>query len=117
MAALSRTLVDGQASRRHIASVPGRGYCFVARRSRVGEGLSVAASACAATDGPTHNLPMLRTRTIGPAKIDTSLVSYLLRWRPITLVGQAKTTVGLVAAEVLRSARYRYRRCKESLRC
>ena len=115
MAALNRTLVDDQAGRRDIPSVAGRSDRFVAKRSRVGEALSVAASACAATDEPTHNLPMLHTRAIGRAKIAASLVSYRPRWRSITLVVQAKTTVGLVAAEVLRSARYR--RCKESLRC
>jgi hypothetical protein len=115
MAALNRTLVDDQAGRRDIPSVAGRSDRFVAKRSRVGEALSVAASACAATDEPTHNLPMLHTRAIGRAEIATSLVPYRPRWRSITLVVQAKTTVGLVAAEVLRSARYR--RCKESLRC
>ena len=115
MAALNRTLVDDQAGRRNIPSVAGCSNRFVAKRSRVGEALSVAASACAATDEPTHNLPMLHTSAIGRAEIATSLVSYLPRWRSIMLVVQAKTTVGLVAAEVLRSARYR--RCKESLRC
>jgi len=115
MAELGRTLVDAQTGRRYIASVPRRGYRFVARRSRVGEALSVAASACAAADEPTRNLPMLHTSAIGRAKIAESLVSYLPRWCSITLVVQAKTTVGLVAAEVLRSARYRC--CKESLRC
>jgi hypothetical protein len=115
MAARGRTLVDDQAGRRHIASVPGRGYCFVARRSRVGEALSVAASACAATDEPTHNLPMLHTKAIARAKIAASLVSYRPRWRTIRLVGQAKTTAALATAEALRASRWRRR--EESLRC
>jgi hypothetical protein len=115
MAALSGTLVDDQAGRRYVASVPGRGNRFVAKRSRVGEALSVAASACAATDEPTHNLPMLHTRAIGRAKIATSLGSYLLRGRSITLIGRAKITVALATAEALRASGWRH--CEESHRC
>jgi hypothetical protein len=115
MAALNRTLVDDQAGRRYISSVAGRSDLFVAKRSRVGEALSVAASACAATDEPMHNLPMLHTRSIGRAKIAASLVSYLLRWRSITLAGQARTTAALATAEALRASRWRRR--EESLRC
>jgi hypothetical protein len=60
-------------------------------------------------------LPMLRTRAIGRGKIATSLVSYLLRWRSVTLVGQGKTTVALATAEARRAPGWRRR--KESLRC
>jgi hypothetical protein len=115
MAALGGTLVDDQAGRRFIASVLGRGYRFVARRSCVGDALSVAASACAAADEPMHNLPMLRTRAIGRARIATSLASYLLRRGSITLLVQGKTAADLATAEALRVSDWRRR--EESIRC
>jgi hypothetical protein len=118
MAALRRTLVDDQAGNPYIASVPRWGYGFVATRSRVEEALPVAASAAAAREEPTHNLPMPATRTMGRAKIIASLVSYLPRWRSITLVGPrdiGKTTVALAVVETLRAVHSR--RCEESLRC
>jgi hypothetical protein len=115
MAALGCTLVDNEAGSRYIASVPERGRRFVVIRSHFEEALSVAASACAATGEPTHNLPMLRTKAIGHANSVASLVSYLLRWCSITLVGPAKTTVALATAEALPASGWR--RCKESLPC
>jgi hypothetical protein len=60
-------------------------------------------------------LPMLRMKAIGRAKVATSLVSYLLHWRFITLLRQGKTTVALVTAEALLASGWR--RHEESLRC
>ena len=100
-------------TKREIAiSLPFR---FVATRSRADVALPSPASA---VEKPIHNLPTLPTRTIGPAKIVTSLISCLLRWRFSTFVATGdigKTTVALARAVTPRAERCR--RCNESLRC
>jgi hypothetical protein len=114
MAALVRTRVDDQGAV-VIVSLPAGGCRFVARRPRVREALSVAASACGATDVSTHELPIRRTRAIGRGKIAVSLLAHLLRCRSITLVGHAKPTFALAPVDALHASGWRCR--EESHQC
>jgi DNA-binding winged helix-turn-helix (wHTH) protein len=102
MAALRRALGDGQAGKRFVATIPGRGYRFVAPLSPL-EAPQPGPSQ-AAGDEQKHNLPALQTRMVGRAEIVASLLAALSQWRLITLVGPGgigKTTVALAVADEL----------------
>jgi predicted ATPase/DNA-binding winged helix-turn-helix (wHTH) protein len=102
MAALRRALGDGQAGKRFVATIPGRGYRFVAPLSPI-EAPQPGPSP-AAGDEQKHNLPALQTRMVGRAEIVASLLAALSQWRLITLVGPGgigKTTVALAVADEL----------------
>src|SRR5215475_10416019 len=82
IAALRRALGDGQAGRRYVANIPGRGYRFVA---------PVALSAQQQLEAPplspatrTHDLPAPPARMLGRGDIVDSLVSQLPQRRFIT---------------------------------
>jgi predicted ATPase/DNA-binding winged helix-turn-helix (wHTH) protein len=108
IAALRRVLGEGQAGNRFIATIPGRGYRFVAPVSAI-EGLPPSEgphprTSTAAVEALKHNLPALQTRTVGRAETITALVAALSQWRLTTLVGPGgigKTTVALAVAEAL----------------
>ena len=100
MSALRRALGDGHGGHRYIATVPGRGYSFVApvRREEPSQTplLPTAASA------PTHNLPFAASRMIGREESEAAVVSQLSQQRLVTIVGPGgigKTTVALAVAE------------------
>src|SRR6266403_545406 len=100
ISALRRALGDGQGGRRYIATIPGRGYNFVApvRFEKPAEA-SLAATIASAT---AHNLPLAATRMIGREEIAATLVSRLSRERLLTIVGAGgigKTTLALAVAE------------------
>src|SRR6267154_6510695 len=63
VSALRRALGDGQGGHRYIATVPGRGYNFVAPL-RAEKPLQ-ASPVAPAVPAPTHNLPFAVTRIIG----------------------------------------------------
>jgi predicted ATPase/DNA-binding winged helix-turn-helix (wHTH) protein len=102
IATLRRTLGDGQPGRRYVATVPGRGYRFVAP-------VEVSPSAKPRLDRSVktdraHNLPASQPRPIGRADTINALLSELPRRRFITIVGPGgigKTTVALGLAEAL----------------
>jgi predicted ATPase/DNA-binding winged helix-turn-helix (wHTH) protein len=100
MAALRRTLGDGQAGNRFIATTPGRGYTFVGKLSSVeAQGPDQAVSLM---DGHTHNLPVLPTRMVGRSANVESVGNKLREWRFVTLLGAGgvgKTTLALAVAE------------------
>jgi predicted ATPase/DNA-binding winged helix-turn-helix (wHTH) protein len=100
IAALRRALGDGQSGNRYLATVPGRGYCFVGPVS-----LSDAAQTPSPNDGgPTYNLPVPLTRMVGRSKSVRELVARLPGQRFITIVGPGgigKTTVALAVADAL----------------
>src|SRR6266852_1436991 len=77
VSALRRTLGDGQGGRRYIATVPGRGYNFVApvRFEKPPQAPPTATIALAAA----HNLPFAATRMIGREHAVATLVSRLSR--------------------------------------
>src|SRR5882762_11243045 len=100
VSALRRVLGDGQGGRRYIATIPGRGYNFVApvRFEKPAEASPAATIALAAA----HNLPLAATRMIGREEVVATLVSRLSRERVLTIVGPGgigKTTVALAVAE------------------
>src|SRR6266550_3116600 len=100
ISALRRALGDGQGGRRYIATIPGRGYNFVApvRFEKPAEA-SPAATIASAT---AHNLPLAATRMIGRDESVTTLVSRLSRQRLVTILGPGgigKTTLALAVAE------------------
>jgi len=100
VSALRRALGDGQGGRRYIATIPGRGYNFVApvRFEKPAQAPPPATIALAAA----HNLPLAATRMIGRKEAVAALVSRLPRERLLTIVGPGgigKTTVALAVAE------------------
>src|SRR5271170_4052904 len=102
VSALRRALGDGQGGRRFVATVPGRGYNFVAPIG-VAE-LPQAAMPSAITHAGAHNLPHALTRMIGREEAAAALVSRLASERLVTIVGPGgigKTTVALAVAERL----------------
>src|SRR5215470_9891260 len=103
MAALRRALGDGQSGNRYIATVPGRGYRFVAPVSIL--------SASRPSEPPhrapdiSHNLPVSLTRIVGRSNIVAALAEQLPARRFVTIAGpggMGKTTVALAVAEELR---------------
>ncbi|MCF5076292.1 AAA family ATPase [Pseudomonas syringae] len=100
MAALRKALGDGQAGQRYIVTVAQRGYSFVAPLSI--EPMTLPTPG--ATQRPSHNLPLRRTRMLGRQALIDSLVQHLPEQRFITLTGAGgigKTTVALRVAELL----------------
>ena len=102
VSALRRALGDGQDGRRFVATIPGRGYNFVAPIRVAGP--PRMATPDAPRHGGAHNLPHAATRTIGREDAIAALVSQLSRARLVTIVGPGgvgKTTVALAVAERL----------------
>jgi predicted ATPase/DNA-binding winged helix-turn-helix (wHTH) protein len=100
VSALRRALGDGQGGRRYIATIPGRGYNFVApvRFEKSPQAPLPATIAAVAA----HNLPLAATRMIGREEAVATLVSRISRERLLTIVGPGgigKTTVALAVAE------------------
>ncbi|WP_061953704.1 ATP-binding protein [Cupriavidus pauculus] len=100
LSALRKLLGDGQGGTRFIASVAGRGYCFVAPVTRQPPATTSAhATPHAAT---SHNLPARVTRMIGRDDLVAALAQSLPEWRLLTLCGaggMGKTTIALALAE------------------
>ena len=101
VAALRRALGDGQAAAHYIATVPGRGYSFVAAVAAIPE----------ATTAPARQVPPQDTRRlariahiVGRDDVIDSIVTQMPQRRFTTIVGPGgigKTTVALAAAEQL----------------
>ena len=93
VAALRRALGDGEAGVRLIATVPGRGYCFVGSDER---------PALQPLHAPSpHGLPSPPSRVVGREGVVEDLADRLARQHFVTLVGAGgigKTTVALMAA-------------------
>src|SRR5262245_3003716 len=107
MAALRRALGDGRAGSRYVATVPGRGYRFVAPVSPLAE--PQPAPRQTAPQALTHNLPVSLTRMVGRDAVVDALAAQLPQRRFITVAGPGgigKTTVALAVADEL-SAAYR----------
>jgi len=100
IAALRKALGDGQAGNRYVATIPGRGYRFVAPISLL-ETPTVRPPAALES---AHNLPALLTRLVGRTQIVETLVGQLQERRFITVVGPGgvgKTAVALAVAHEL----------------
>src|ERR1700722_8395827 len=84
VSALRRALGDGQGGRRFVATVPGRGYNFVAPISVLE--LPQAATPAATMHVGAHNLPYAATRMIGREEAMAALASRLSSERIATIV-------------------------------
>jgi predicted ATPase/DNA-binding winged helix-turn-helix (wHTH) protein len=105
ISALRRALGAGQAGRRYIVTVPGRGYNFVAPVSV--EEPSRAPLLPTSAQLARHNLPFVVTRIIGRDEIVAALVLRLSRQRLLTIVGPGgigKTTVAVAVADAMRGS-------------
>ena len=103
IAALRRTLRDGQNGNRYVLNIPGRGYRFVAPVSLV------VPEEIAAPTSSNHCLPAPPKRMLGRDEIVHSICGKLGERRFITVVGPGgigKTTVALAAANRI-AASYR----------
>ena len=102
MASLRKALGDGQDGARYIATLAGRGYCFVAPLSRSSEpGRPVAPDAA---DLPRTNLPGRLVRMVGRADSVLMLSTQLAASRFVTVVGAGgvgKTTVAVAVGHDL----------------
>jgi predicted ATPase/DNA-binding winged helix-turn-helix (wHTH) protein len=101
MAGLRKALGDGQAGLRYVATIPGRGYQFVASVTSGTSERSPPASAKLATPG---NLPVQLTQLVGRADSILVVCGRLRQRRLITIVGPGgigKTSFTLAIADRL----------------
>jgi predicted ATPase/DNA-binding winged helix-turn-helix (wHTH) protein len=97
---LRRALGDGQAGRRYIVNVAGRGYCFVAPVLRVGEQSAASEGGC----GSSPPLPVNLGEILGREQTLADIESMLAVKRFVSIVGGGgvgKTTVAVAVAHVL----------------
>jgi predicted ATPase/DNA-binding winged helix-turn-helix (wHTH) protein len=103
IAALRRALRDGRDGNRYVATIAGRGYCFVADVSQSDIPAETLPPAASAQPAP-HSLPAPLTPIVGRADTVASLAAQLPARRFVTMVGPGgigKTTVALaVGAQV-----------------
>jgi predicted ATPase/DNA-binding winged helix-turn-helix (wHTH) protein len=100
VAAVRKALGDGREGNRFIASIPGRGYRFVAPVTREPRQEGPAPP----PNQPAHsgNLPALLTHVVGRDEVIATVVSRCSQHRLLTIVGPGgigKTTVAIAAAE------------------
>lgn len=103
---LRKALGDGQGGARYIATLPGRGYCFVAPVLRSASPAEGAATAGASFTGATF-LPGRLARMVGREDDAQAVSAQLLKSRFVTIVGPGgvgKTTVAATIAHDLLEA-------------
>ena len=102
IASLRKTLGDGEEGSRYIATIAGRGYCFVAPISRLAPPDKAAASRLATFTSPA--LPARLTRMVGRVEEIGEIAARLADFRFVTIVGAGgvgKTTVAVAVAHSL----------------
>jgi predicted ATPase/DNA-binding winged helix-turn-helix (wHTH) protein len=102
MTYLRKALGDGKAGARYIATLPGRGYCFVAPVSRPDSQLDN--TPVAASKFPHANLPSRLSRVVGRDEDVLKLAAQLNASRFVTIVGAGgvgKTTVAIAVGHHL----------------
>jgi predicted ATPase/DNA-binding winged helix-turn-helix (wHTH) protein len=101
ISALRRALGDGQASRRFITNIPGRGYCFVAPIKEATDAVTLQTLPGVPSSSA---LPHVLTRTVGTIELVKAIAAELPHRRFVTLVGSGgigKTTIALSVAEAI----------------
>ncbi|HKG75794.1 MAG TPA: winged helix-turn-helix domain-containing protein [Aestuariivirgaceae bacterium] len=104
VAALRKALGDRKDGARYVATLPARGYCFVAPISLLSSDVNGAPFSAIV---PNPNLPARLTRMIGRADTMLDLISELHKFRFVTIVGPGgvgKTTVAVSMGHDLRDA-------------
>lgn len=112
IAGLRKALGDGQDGMRYIATVAGRGYCFVAHVERSTElPLPLASTPLPVVSPPrpasTHRLPARLTRMVGRSDAVEAVSMMLTTRRFVSVVapgGMGKTTVAVSVAHALLEA-------------
>ncbi|WP_119271181.1 ATP-binding protein [Taklimakanibacter deserti] len=102
VAAIRRALGDGQAGKRYIANVPGRGYQFLAQVERAAG--QPAAGQPSPASGAGQGLPLSLARIVGRDDTVRLIAARLVQSRFITIVGPGgigKTTVALAVVDAL----------------
>ncbi|MET0430111.1 MAG: winged helix-turn-helix domain-containing protein, partial [Microvirga sp.] len=102
VANLRKALGDGRNGARYIATLAGRGYCFVAPVSRAG--VQDAIGRDVAVNRPQANLPGRLVRMVGRSGDTTALSARLASTRFVTIIGaggMGKTTVAVAVAHDL----------------
>jgi predicted ATPase/DNA-binding winged helix-turn-helix (wHTH) protein len=102
MTYLRKALGDGQDGARYIATLPGRGYCFVAPASRASSPRNDVSVATA--NFPHANLPSRLSRMVGRDEDVLKLSAQLNASRFVTIVGAGgvgKTTVAIAVGHHL----------------
>jgi predicted ATPase/DNA-binding winged helix-turn-helix (wHTH) protein len=105
IAALRKALGDGEHGARYIATVAGRGYCFVAPLARSGD--RGRESAEVVPRFPYANLPSRLIRMVGRVNDVAKLAAQLTSERLVTIVGAGgvgKTTVAVAVAHEVTEA-------------
>ena len=105
IAALRKALGDGEHGARYIATVAGRGYCFVAPLARSGD--RGRESAEVVPHFPYANLPSRLIRMVGRVNDVPKLAAQLTSERLVTIVGAGgvgKTTVAVAVAHEVTEA-------------
>jgi predicted ATPase/DNA-binding winged helix-turn-helix (wHTH) protein len=100
MAIIRKALRDGEAGVRYIATIAGRGYCFVSPVSQISR--QDAPLVDEQPSQPASFMPTRLTKVIGRSESISEVVGRLIRNRFTTVVGPGgigKTTVALAAAE------------------
>lgn len=108
MAAVRKALGDGRSGTRFIASVPGRGYTFVADVVRTpGRDGTTDRQGAAVASGDQGGLPAAVTRIFGRDEVVAAIADQLPRQRLVTICGTGgigKTAVALAVAQRVASA-------------
>jgi predicted ATPase/DNA-binding winged helix-turn-helix (wHTH) protein len=103
---LRKALGDGEGAARYIATVPGRGYCFVAPVSRQ-DNANRAEPAPSSSSGATLQtaaLPPILGRMVGRDELTRAIAAELTAHRFLTIVGPGgigKTTVAVAVAHAM----------------
>lgn len=104
LVALRKALGDGRGGARYIATVAGRGYCFVGQVARE---TAARATVDHAASIPPHGLPARLTRMIGREDSVQAVTALLMSQRFVTIAGPGgigKTTVAVAAGHRLLAA-------------
>jgi predicted ATPase/DNA-binding winged helix-turn-helix (wHTH) protein len=103
IASLRKALGDGEEGSRYIATIAGRGYCFVAPVSR-SQQAQRSPSDTASTNLTNPALPSRLTRMVGRVEETRQIAAHLAELRFVTIVGAGgvgKTTVAVSVAHDL----------------
>jgi predicted ATPase len=102
---LRKALGDGEGSARYIATVPGRGYCFVAPVSRQDHSHRADPPPSSSRAGlQTLALPPVPGRMVGRDELTRTVAADLIAHRFVTIVGpggMGKTTVAVAVAHAM----------------